>query len=173
MPTYDASHFDPPAPVASATLRNPHSRATVPDVQLLLDTGADVTLLPRIAVERLGVPLLANEHYELMGFDGSKSFARVVMLDVLFLRRAFRGRVSVDRGRARHFGSVHSQPCDGAIGWSAAAMVGTYAVAYGSGRAPNTYEVPRCQETDFPGERIFCVVSAFQDRGRQRLGDVS
>jgi hypothetical protein len=45
-----------------------------------------------MAVERLGVPLLANEQYELMGFDGSKSFARVAMLDVLFLRRAFRGR---------------------------------------------------------------------------------
>ncbi len=92
MPNYDASHFDPPVPVASVTLRNPHSGATVSDVQLLLDTGADVTLLPRMAVERLGVPLLVNEQYELMGFDGSRSFARVVMLDVLFLRRAFRGR---------------------------------------------------------------------------------
>ena len=92
MPNYDASHFDPPAPVAAVTLRDPHSGATVSDVQVLLDTGADVTLLPRMTVERLGVPLLANEQYELMGFDGSRSFARVVMLDVLFLRRAFRGR---------------------------------------------------------------------------------
>jgi hypothetical protein len=92
MPNDDASHFDPPAPVASVTLRNPHSGATVSDVQLLLDTGADVTLLPRMAVERLGVPLLVNEQYELLGFDGSRSVARVVMLDVLFLRRAFRGR---------------------------------------------------------------------------------
>ncbi len=92
MPNYDASHFDPPAPVVYVTLRYPHSGATVSNVQLLLDTGADVTILPRMVVERLGVPLLANERYELMGFDGSKSFARVVMLDMLFLRRAFRGR---------------------------------------------------------------------------------
>ena len=92
MPTYDTSHFDPPAPVAYVTLRDPHSGATVADVPLLLDTGADVTLLPRIAVEILGVLLLANERYALMGFDGRKSFARVVMLDMLFLRRAFRGR---------------------------------------------------------------------------------
>ena len=92
MPTYDASHFDPPAPVAYVTLRNPHSGVTVSDVQLLVDTGADVTLLPRTAVERLGVPLLADQRYELMGFDGSKSFAPVVILDMLFLRRAFRGR---------------------------------------------------------------------------------
>ncbi len=92
MPSYDASHFDPPAPVARVMLRNPHSGATVSDVLLLVDTGADITLLPRTAVEQLGVPLLAGQQYELMGFDGSKSFAPVVMLDLLFLRRAFRGR---------------------------------------------------------------------------------
>jgi gag-polyprotein putative aspartyl protease len=92
MPNYDASSFDPPAPVAQVTLRHPHNGVTVSDVPLLLDTGADVTLLPRTAVERLGVPLLADQQYELMGFDGSTSFAPVVMLDMLFLRRAFRGR---------------------------------------------------------------------------------
>jgi hypothetical protein len=80
MPNYDASHFDPPAPVARVILRDPHSGV------------ADVTLLPRTAVERLGVPLLADERYELMGFNGNKSFAPVVMLDMFFLRRAFRGR---------------------------------------------------------------------------------
>lgn len=92
MPNYDASHFDPPAPVARVTLRNPHNGATVSDGLLLLDTGADVTLLPRMAVERLGVPLLANQRYELMAFDGSKRFAPVVMLDTIFLQLAFRGR---------------------------------------------------------------------------------
>jgi hypothetical protein len=101
MPNYDASSFDPPAPVARVTLRHPHNGTTVSDVPLLLDTGADVTLLPRTAVERLGVPLLADQQYELMGFDGSTSFAPVVMLDMLFLRRAFRGRyllIEADRG---------------------------------------------------------------------------
>jgi predicted aspartyl protease len=92
MPSYDASHFEPPAPVAQVTLRNPNTGALVAAVLLLVDTGADVTLLPRIAVEQLGVPLLADQSYELMGFDGSKSFAPVVMLDMIFLRRAFRGR---------------------------------------------------------------------------------
>src|SRR2546421_4236132 len=92
MPSYDASHFDPPAPVARVILRNPHTAATVSDVLLLLDTGADITLLPRMMVERLGVPLVADQRYELMGFDGSKSFAPVVVLDMLFLKRTFRGR---------------------------------------------------------------------------------
>jgi hypothetical protein len=41
MPTYDATHFDPPAPVAYMMLRNSHSRAMASDVLLLLDTGAE------------------------------------------------------------------------------------------------------------------------------------
>ena len=92
MPSYDAAHFDPPAPVPRVTLRNPHGGAIGPDVLLLVGTGADITWLPRTAVAPLGVPLLAGQQYELMGFVGSKSFAPVVMLGVLFLQRAFQGR---------------------------------------------------------------------------------
>lgn len=92
MPSYDATHFGPPAPVAQVRLRDPSCGATVSDVLVLVDTGADITLLPRSAVEQLGVPLLAGQQYELIGFDGSKSFAPAVLLDLLFLRRAFRGR---------------------------------------------------------------------------------
>ncbi len=46
MPSYDATHFDPPAPIAQVILRDPHSEAAVSDVPLLMDTGADITLLP-------------------------------------------------------------------------------------------------------------------------------
>lgn len=92
MPRYDSSHFDPPAPVVLVKLHDPESRATISDVSLLLDTGADVTLLPHAAVERLGVPVLAGQHYELMGFDGSRSLVSAVMLDMALLRRVYRGR---------------------------------------------------------------------------------
>jgi predicted aspartyl protease len=51
MPDYEASLFDPPAPVARVVLRNPDAGTAVSDVLLLLDTGADVTLLPH-AVDR-------------------------------------------------------------------------------------------------------------------------
>ena len=95
MPSYDATDCDPPAPVAQVTLRNVHSGEMVADVPLLLDTGADVTLLPRNTVEQLGVQLVAGQRYELMGFNGSTSSAPVVMLDLLFLKRAFRGRYLV------------------------------------------------------------------------------
>jgi len=92
MPNYDSSHFDPPAPVAQVELRNPESDATIATVSLLIDTGADITLLPRTAVETLGVPLVTGQRYELIGFDGSKSSAPVVMLDMGFSGRVYRGR---------------------------------------------------------------------------------
>jgi Aspartyl protease len=92
MPSYDAGHFDPPAPAALVSLRNPNSRELNLDVPLLLDTGADVTLLPRSAIEQLGVLIIADQQYELAGFDGSKSFAPVVYLEMIFLKRTFRGR---------------------------------------------------------------------------------
>ena len=101
MPGYDTLHFDPPAPVSRVTLRNSQNGVSVSDVILLLDTGADVTLLPRVAVERIGVALVADQQYELMGFDGSKSFVPVVVVDMIFLNRAFRGRyllIEADRG---------------------------------------------------------------------------
>ena len=92
MPSYDATDCDPPAPVAQVILRNVDSGEMVADVLLLLDTGADVTLLPRDTIEQLGVQPLAGQHYELTAFNGSTVSAPVVMLDLLFLKRAFRGR---------------------------------------------------------------------------------
>jgi hypothetical protein len=92
MPSYDASHFDPPAPIAQVTLREIDGQTLLPNVTLLLDTGADITLLPRAAVERLGVKPLNGAGYELLGFDGSKSTAQAVELDMIFLKKAYRGR---------------------------------------------------------------------------------
>jgi hypothetical protein len=44
MPAYDATRFTPPAPLAKVTLRNPANGAALPDVPMLLDSGADVTV---------------------------------------------------------------------------------------------------------------------------------
>ena len=92
MPAYDRTLFDPPAPLAKVTIRHPTSGATISDVPMLLDTGADVTLLPQAFVEQIGINGDPNEGYELKGFDGNVSVARVVEVDLLFLRRAFKGR---------------------------------------------------------------------------------
>jgi hypothetical protein len=91
MPRYDALHYDPPAPIAQVMLRAPDG-ATVPDVLLLLDTGADATLLPRNAITRLGINIDPTLQYELVSFDGSRSTTQGVDLDMIFLQKAFRGR---------------------------------------------------------------------------------
>jgi predicted aspartyl protease len=90
MPPYDSVRYDPPAPVATVSLKCLDNTASTSDVPLLIDTGADITLLPRSAVERLGVT--PSSQYELISFDGTRSVAEGVELDMIFLRKAFRGR---------------------------------------------------------------------------------
>ncbi|MGH7137464.1 MAG: hypothetical protein ACREHD_17100 [Pirellulales bacterium] len=92
MPSYDAALFHPPAPVARVVLRDPSSGQSAADVLMLIDCGADVTLLPRSSLEGLGVDTAAGEEYELTAFDGTTSMSRAVDMHLLFLRRTFRGR---------------------------------------------------------------------------------
>lgn len=92
MPSFDAAHFSPPAPVALVTLRDMNTAVLLPDVSLLIDTGADMTLIPRAAVEKLGLKPQSGNDYELLGFDGSRSIAQSVELDMIFLNKAYRGR---------------------------------------------------------------------------------
>jgi hypothetical protein len=93
--SYDGVLFDPPAPLAKVTLRNPATGASVADVHMLLDSGADVTLLPQAAVLGLGLPLALEEGIELVGFDGNRSFAPAVRLDMNLLGKTFKGRYLV------------------------------------------------------------------------------
>jgi hypothetical protein len=92
MPAYDEILFKPAAPMALVTLRDRNNGSTLPDVPMLIDTGADVTLLPLASVGQLGALIDFSAEYELVGFDGGRSIAQSVKLDLLFLRRAFKGR---------------------------------------------------------------------------------
>lgn len=91
MEAYDAVLFSPPAPLARVTLRNPDGGTTISGVPMLVDTGADVTLIPRSSVLQLGVTA-TPDGYELMGFDGSKSLAQAVRLNMELLGKTFRGQ---------------------------------------------------------------------------------
>jgi hypothetical protein len=84
MPAYDALRYDPPAPVATVVLRDSRG-GSVSDVVLLLDTGADVTLLPRDALELMGIQPINGLVYELVGFDGSRCSLPAVELEMIFL----------------------------------------------------------------------------------------
>ena len=92
MPSYDASRYDPPAPVAHVAIRSSAGGATVADVSLLIDTGADITLLPRSAITALGLSADPAVRYDVVGFDGSRATADAIELDMVFLGKAFRGR---------------------------------------------------------------------------------
>ena len=85
MPAYDADLFNPPAPLARVTLRNPTNNIMVAEVAMLIDSGADVTLVPQEAVNQLALSIDPANQYELMGFDGNLSMAQEVELDLIFL----------------------------------------------------------------------------------------
>jgi hypothetical protein len=73
------------------TLRNPESGMMKVGVPMLLDTGADVTLLPQGVAEELGLSYSASS-YELIGFEDRSSLARAVRAEMVFLGLTFRGQ---------------------------------------------------------------------------------
>jgi Retroviral aspartyl protease len=95
MPAYDGNLFHPPAPLARVVLRNPQNKETIPGVALLIDSGADVTLIPQSALTQVGISLAAAETYELQIFDRHISRAHSVILELVFLNRTFRGKFLV------------------------------------------------------------------------------
>ena len=56
MPPYDDT-FSPAAPIARVSLRHRGSGRTVPDVPMLIDSGADVTLNPKSSVDLPGLEI--------------------------------------------------------------------------------------------------------------------
>ena len=94
MPAY-SDLFDPPAPVVLVTLRHPGTGQTIANIPMLMDTGADVTLLPLAAVKQLGVTVELQTDYQLVAFDGTRSTAPWADLHLLLLSSVFRGRYIV------------------------------------------------------------------------------
>jgi hypothetical protein len=90
MEAYDAVRFDPPAPIAHVTVKSEQMGIVIRDVPMLLDTGADVSLLPRALVAPLASP--DAREYELEAFDGTKSTALAVTAEIQFLGKYFRGQ---------------------------------------------------------------------------------
>lgn len=81
--------------MATVSLRAPDNKNNVVDVQMLIDTGADLTLIPERHIAALKMTADQSDGYELEGFDGSKTIAPTVQLDLTLLRRTFRGRFVV------------------------------------------------------------------------------
>ena len=90
MQAYDAARFDPPAPLAHVTVKSEQLGIVIHDVPMMLDTGADVSLLPRSLVAPPASP--DAKQYELEAFDGTKSTAPAVSVELQFLGKSFRGQ---------------------------------------------------------------------------------
>ncbi len=88
MQAYDAARIDPPAPLALVIVKSVGSE--IHDIPMLMDTGADVSLLPRSHVQSLASP--NAKQYELEAFDGAKSTASAIPAELQFLGKTFRGQ---------------------------------------------------------------------------------
>ena len=94
MPTYDGQHFSPPAPVAIVSITNPDTGATLADVRMLIDTGADISVLPESAAETLALRV-GDRAYEVMGYDNMVQERHSVRAALVFSRRRFTGQFLV------------------------------------------------------------------------------
>ena len=98
MPAYDATLFDSPPPLAMVIVRSPTTGVSVDNVAMLIDTGADVTILPRVPIEHLVKTAERGDRYELEGFDDARSSASAVRLELHFLGKVFRGQFLIVDG---------------------------------------------------------------------------
>lgn len=94
MPAYDSAAYHPPAPIAFVTVRSSDG-TVVANVPMLLDSGADVSLLPRGPITALIASANAATQFELEGFDGTRSFAPVFNFELELLGKKFRGQYLV------------------------------------------------------------------------------
>jgi hypothetical protein len=65
---------------------------------MLIDSGADVSCLPRGAISGLLDAGASTATYEVESFDGTKSFAAVAQLEIVFLGKSFRGQFLLVEG---------------------------------------------------------------------------
>jgi hypothetical protein len=100
MPLYDREQFDPPAPVAKVIVRTLDRARAVLDVAMLIDSGSDMTLIPRVCADQLGLPSRIVEGIRLQGVWGSDQPAEVVEAEIVFLGRNFHGHFPLIDGQS-------------------------------------------------------------------------
>lgn len=73
MPSYDRVGFDPPAPTAQVVFQVTDSESSVPDVSMLIDTGADISVVPLWVINALELDPISGTAYDTTAFDGNIS----------------------------------------------------------------------------------------------------
>lgn len=90
MHAYNSSDFDPPAPVALVTFADPNTDQQVDDIPMLLDMGADATVVPQSVVDALNASP-RNIAYEIEYLQGDTSTLSSVHLQMRWLGHNFTG----------------------------------------------------------------------------------
>ena len=94
MPAYDRERYSPAAAVATVSVRDLASGATVDEVSMLLDSGADISALPKAVVDALALPV-GDRAYEVMAYDNTVRECPNLSAEVVFMRGHFKGRFIV------------------------------------------------------------------------------
>lgn len=94
MPAYDRVRFSPAAAVTTVAVRNLDTGATLDNISMLLDSGADISALPKSVVDALSLES-ADRSYEVMAYDNSVRECRAVRAEVVFARGHFKGQFVV------------------------------------------------------------------------------
>jgi predicted aspartyl protease len=95
MPTYHRDYSQTAAPIARVIIHNPNNTALKTEALMLLDTGADLTLLPAIAIANTGIQPIADFYEELLAFDDHKVLAQVAVAIIQLDGRTIRGEFPV------------------------------------------------------------------------------
>lgn len=83
--------FNPPAPIGSVLIRDIATGKRSAGMQVMLDTGSDITLLPSTVVDDMDLGNFLRGDLELEGFDGSTSVYRAVSAQIIFLGKRISG----------------------------------------------------------------------------------
>lgn len=84
--------FDPPAPTAGVFVRNPQTDFRSRLLELQIDTGADITLLPSSIVELPELGLTIEGEIEIAAFDLRTSRYRTVQAQVILGNKRISGK---------------------------------------------------------------------------------
>ncbi|MGH9947895.1 MAG: hypothetical protein ACRD6X_11940 [Pyrinomonadaceae bacterium] len=86
-----STEFDPPAPIGTVTIRNRGTGERSNEIEMLLDTGSDISLLPLHLLELLQVRPSPVKRFDLIGFEGTEKPHEIFDTQVVFLGKRFTG----------------------------------------------------------------------------------
>jgi predicted aspartyl protease len=86
---YDRWSFDPPMPVLDVAVSRPGSGAAAVEVEAIIDTGADGTLISRDLLDQIGAPFVDQAY--LLGVMGTRQAVDLYLVTVRVASLTFPG----------------------------------------------------------------------------------